>query len=188
MSEDTFNITYVGTMADSYKPEIFFNVFKRLVDQFANLKIRFNFIGNAPWTLRKMVDDMGMEANCSWGGHIGHDEAVKEMQKAHALLLIIPDTEGAKGILTGKLFEYLGAKRIIIGIGPAEGDAAAIIRECEAGEMFERNQEDKLFAWMKEKVVMWKSGDEFKAGNNFVKNYTREALTKRLSLILLDSK
>lgn len=188
VAKGIFNITYVGTMADSYKPEIFFNVFKRLVKQYAELNIRFNFIGNAPWTLKKMVDDMGLEANCSWGGHIGHDEAVKEMQRANALLLIIPDTEGAKGILTGKLFEYLGAKRMIVGIGPADGDAADIIRECAAGEMFERNQEDKLFSWMKEKIEMWKSGDEFKAGNNFIKNYTRETLTKRLALILSDSK
>lgn len=188
VSREEYNITYVGTMADSYKPEMFFNVFKRLVEQYTELNIRFNFIGNAPWTLKKMVDDMGLEANCSWGGHIGHDEAVKEMQRANALLLIIPDTEGAKGILTGKLFEYLGAKRMIVGIGPADGDAADIIRECAAGEMFERNQEEKLFSWMKEKIEMWKSGDEFKAGNNFIKNYTREALTKRLALILSDSK
>lgn len=188
VDEGVFSITYVGTMADSYKPEMFFNVFKRLVEQYAELNIRFNFIGNAPWTLKKMVDDMGLEANCSWGGHIDHDAAVKEMQQANALLLIIPDTEGAKGILTGKLFEYLGAKRMIVGIGPADGDAADIIRACAAGKMFERNQEDQLFSWLKEKIEMWKSGDEFKAGNNFIKNYTREALTKRLALILSDSK
>lgn len=188
IAEGVYNITYVGTMADSYKPEIFFNVFKRVVEHYAELNIRFNFIGNAPWTLKKMVDDMGLEAFCSWGGHIGHDEAVKEMQKSNALLLIVPDTNGAKGILTGKLFEYLGAKRLILGIGPTDGDAANIIRVCAAGEMFERNQEDQLFSWMKEKIEMWKSGDEFKAGNNFIKNYTREALTKRLALILSDSK
>jgi glycosyltransferase involved in cell wall biosynthesis len=183
-AKDVYNITYVGTMADSYKPEIFFNVLKKLTGQFAELKIRFNFIGNAPWTLKKMVDDIGLEENCSWGGHIGHVEAVKEMQNANALLLIIPDTAGAQGILTGKLFEYLGARRMIVGIGPSDGDAAAIIRECGAGEMFERNQEDELYTWLKEKVELWKSGAEFNAGNDSVKNYTREALTKRLALIL----
>lgn len=186
--ENVFNITYVGTIADSYKSEIFFKVFKRLVEQYSGLKISFNFIGDAPWTLKKMADNLGLEANCTWGGHIGHDEAVKEMQRANALLLIIPDTEGAKGILTGKLFEYLGAKRMIIGIGPNDGDAATIIRECAAGEMFERNQEERMFSWLKEKIDMWKSGDEFKVGNNFIKNYTREALTKRLALILSDTK
>lgn len=187
-SKDTFTITYVGTMADSYHPEIFFNVFKKIVTQYSDQKIRFKFIGDAPWPLKKMVDELGLESYCEWGGHISHDEAVTEMQKANALLLIIPDTEGAKGILTGKLFEYLGSKRFIIGIGPKHGDAAAILRECNAGEMFERTEEKEMYSWMIEKLELWKCGKEYAFANDSIKNYTRETLTKRLSLILADSK
>ena len=183
-SKDTFTITYVGTMADSYHPEIFFNVFKKLVIQYADQKIRFKFIGDAPWTLKKMVDGLGLESYCEWGGHISHDEAVCEMQKANALLLIIPDTAGANGILTGKLFEYLGSKRLIVGIGPKHGDAAAILRECNAGEMFERNEENEMYSWMVEKLELWKSGKEYALINDSIKNYTRETLTKRLATLL----
>ena len=187
-SDEEFTITYVGTMADSYHPEIFFNVFKKLVSKYSYLKIRFKFIGDAPWTLKKMVDGLGLESYCKWGGHIIHDEAVLEMQKANALLLIIPDTAGAKGILTGKLFEYLGSKRFIIGIGPKHGDAASIIHECNAGEMFERNEEMEMYSWMMEKLELWKSGKEYAFANDSIKNYTRDTLTKRLSIILSDSK
>ncbi|MBK9637422.1 MAG: glycosyltransferase [Bacteroidetes bacterium] len=184
LSKDVFTITYVGTMADSYHPEIFFNVLNKLVNHYSELKIRFKFIGDAPWTLKKMVSDLGIESYCEWSGHIGHDEAVVEMQKANALLLIIPDTAGANGILTGKLFEYLGSKRLIIGIGPKHGNAAAILRECEAGEMFERTEENHLYSWLIEKLELWKNGKQVAFVNDSIKNYTRETLTKRLALLL----
>jgi hypothetical protein len=51
------------------------------------------------------------------------------MLKASILLLIIPEIENNKGILTGKLFEYLATGNTIINIGPKDGDAAAILKE-----------------------------------------------------------
>jgi hypothetical protein len=36
-------------------------------------------------------------------------------------------------ILTGKFFEYLAARRPILCLGPADGDAAAILAETHAG-------------------------------------------------------
>ena len=53
------------------------------------------------------------------------------------LLLLINKTSNNKGILTYKLFEYLGSKTKIIGVGPVKGDAAEILRLAKAGEMFE---------------------------------------------------
>ncbi|MBL7922562.1 MAG: glycosyltransferase, partial [Bacteroidia bacterium] len=116
-----FTITYVGTMAELYRPEVFFRVFRSLLTKHPEINLRFRFVGNAPWTLRKMVEDMGLAASCEWIGHVSHADAISYMLRSDALLLIIPDSEGAEGILTGKLFEYLGARRLIIGLGPVEG-------------------------------------------------------------------
>ena len=49
------------------------------------------------------------------------------MLNSEILLLIIPETKENKGILTGKLFEYLGAKKPVIYIGPPNGDAVKIL-------------------------------------------------------------
>jgi hypothetical protein len=51
------------------------------------------------------------------------------MINANVLLLIIPEIENNKGILTGKLFEYLATGNPILNIGPKDGDAAAILKE-----------------------------------------------------------
>jgi hypothetical protein len=58
---------------------------------------------------------------------VEHKKAIDFMIESKALLLIIPNSEENKGILTGKLFEYLAAKKPIVFIGPEDGDAAKIL-------------------------------------------------------------
>src|SRR5436190_10106377 len=51
-----------------------------------------------------------------------------------ALLLLIPDAGGrGKGVLSGKVFEYLAAERPILAAVPPDGAAAELIRETGAG-------------------------------------------------------
>ncbi|MBL7924695.1 MAG: group 1 glycosyl transferase, partial [Bacteroidia bacterium] len=108
--------------------------------------------------------------------------AISYMLRSDALLLIIPDSEGAEGILTGKLFEYLGARRLIIGLGPVEGDAAAILRRCEAGRMFERSSETGLFTWLDDKISGLKAGQALYSGNDAIFAYRRSVLTREMAL------
>jgi hypothetical protein len=56
--------------------------------------------------------------------------------------LLIPDLPNNKGILTGKLFEYLGSGRPIWGFGPVDGDAQEILTQSHAGSLFEDSVEE----------------------------------------------
>jgi glycosyltransferase involved in cell wall biosynthesis len=179
-----FIITYVGTLADSYRPEIFFNAFRELVAAEKNAKVLFRFVGNTPWTIRKSIEESGLSDYCEWIGHVSHKEAVHYMTSSHALLLIIPDTVGAEGILTGKLFEYLGAHRNIIGIGPPTGDAAAIIHRCAAGRMFGRTEGAELLEWMSSLYAAHLNGKSYVAGNTKVDEYQRSNLTAVMASLL----
>jgi len=182
--KDKFIITYVGTMADSYRPEIFFYVLKRIVSEHPEFKVLFRFVGNVPSSVKKMTADLGLENYCEWNGHVTHEEAVMFMRKSNALLLIIPDAEGAEGILTGKLFEYLGAKRLILGLGPVQGDAAKIINDCRAGEMFHREEEERLYSTLLDVLKKWKQGESYFESNDNIKEYRRSELTKEVANIL----
>lgn len=66
-------------------------------------------------------------------GVLGHREAVRAMRAADANLLIIGSSPGAEATLTGKIFEYLRAGRPILALVPPEGEAAALVREFDAG-------------------------------------------------------
>jgi len=106
-----------------------------------------------------------------------------EQRKAALLLLLINDTPNAELILTGKLFEYLAAKRPVICIGPKNGDAAEVIRETAAGNTFGFNDEEGL------KETLRKNFAEFKSQSLVVKStsinkYERKNLTVKMGQAL----
>jgi hypothetical protein len=94
--------------------------------------------------------------------------------------LIIPDVAKNNGILTGKLFEYIGSGHPIIGIGPVYGDAAKILNESQTGKMFDYLNEDEIYEYIN---VLYKN---FLKGNitNILSpsnlKYSRKELTKLL--------
>jgi hypothetical protein len=55
---------------------------------------------------------------------------------ASVLILPIREEPETKAILPGKLFEYLAARRPILGVGTREGAMATVLQETEAGKIF----------------------------------------------------
>ena len=65
--------------------------------------------------------------------YLDHKDVSKYQASSQVLLLSINEVPSAKGIITGKIFEYLQAKRPILAIGPEDGDAAMILKNTNAG-------------------------------------------------------
>lgn len=64
---------------------------------------------------------------------IPYSDSLKKQMKADALLLFLWNNPEEKGVYTGKLFEYIGAKRPILAVGPKDNVAADLIREHRLG-------------------------------------------------------
>jgi glycosyltransferase involved in cell wall biosynthesis len=139
---EPFVISYTGTINDEYYPlDPFLQTMERISADGRQIQLRF--VGKiAPMALQKIKSIKGIRTE--FIDYVPHEESVKYLLKSDALLLIIPDIDQNAGILTGKLFEYLGSGRKIIGIGPSRGDAATIIRDCRCGDMFDYSDEAGL--------------------------------------------
>lgn len=59
--------------------------------------------------------------------------ALAQQRAADVLLLLLWNDPRERGIYTGKLFEYFGARRPILGIGPDDNVVADLIRSRQAG-------------------------------------------------------
>jgi hypothetical protein len=67
---------------------------------------------------------------------------VEVLKKSTCLLLVIDKVPNNLGFLTGKLFDYLGAKKPILAIGPTGGDAEKIIHETNSGWFLDYGEEE----------------------------------------------
>lgn len=183
-SKKDFTISYTGTLADSYKPEIFFHALKNITDKFSDVNFKIKFIGNPAPNVIEQAKNISLSKNLELISTVSHTDSIKYLFRSNVLLLVIPDVKNDKGILTGKLFEYLAAEKQIICIGPADGDAAKIINECEAGRTFNRNMENELAQYFEQLVNKWLSGESLDVKNGIYNKYSRRRQTEELSEII----
>ena len=77
-------------------------------------------------------------------------------------------------VLPGKIFEYLAARRPVLGIGQEDGAAATVLRDAGAGDMFDWDKQDELLAFL----------DAEHPQTAGIEKYSRRALTAQLVDIL----
>lgn len=130
-----FVVGYAGTMSDQYAPWGFLRAFRELVRQ-SDGKARLEITGTIAPNITSYIEELGILESISIIAPVPHKAIPGILVSKSALLLVIPKVNHAELILTGKLFEYLASRRPVILIGPANGDAAAILGECDSGASF----------------------------------------------------
>ena len=175
---DEFLITYTGTLTEDYRIESFLRVLKKFSLSKPRLKVRL--IGKIHENIITKITNYQLEKYIEVMGYVSHNLSIQSLLESHALLLIIPDVEKNKGILTGKLFEYIGAGRPIIGLGPATGDAAKIIDESKTGKMFDYSNKDETFEYLCTLYNNFLKGDVIMGLSPLNLQYSRKELTKVL--------
>jgi len=120
-------ISYIGNLGEQYPVDGFLEAFSEIVKKDNEWKLYF--VGNCHNGVKTLVEKLNLLKSVVFVPYVNHSEAIDFMIKARILLLIIPEIENNKGILTGKLFEYLATGNPILNIGPKDGDAATILKE-----------------------------------------------------------
>lgn len=133
------NIHYVGSLNAHRNPIPFLEALKAT----NYLYIDVVFVGEtAPWT-----EKIKEYKFCSVIGTVDHKKALGWMLGADILLLILSemgDLVRDKAVVTGKLFEYIGAGRWIFAVGRTDGDCAEIIKKNDLGTICRNNKDDIL--------------------------------------------
>lgn len=173
-------ITYTGTIADNYGVETFLKTLADFNKQSVDASMRLRFVGNASEGVKKWVEQYALTENVSFIDHVTHKESINYLLNSSALLLVIPKVANNEGILTGKLFEYLAARKPIIGLGPVHGDAAKIIADCEAGKMIDYNDAAAMMAYISSLHASWKNEAKLDLSTEAYIQYSRKNLTQQL--------
>ena len=135
--DDTFTVCHAGSVnRDRNSPELW-AVLGELAatDPVFRAKLRLRFAGKVEENTFRQIEAAGLAENLERIDYVPHSEVTTLLARARVLLLLLNDTPTVKGVLTGKLFEYLAARRPILAIGTPDGDAARVLRETGAGTM-----------------------------------------------------
>ncbi len=181
----SFPIVHIGAMNRDRNHPVFWQALAGLLSRESENRpeIRIILIGKVDIAVRQTIRESGLDDRVEIISSLPHDQIIPYLKSASVLYLPINRTPNARMIQTGKLFEYLAAGRPILGIGPADGDAAEIIRDCRAGIMIdfddratvERTLEEWLRQQQKGNLDIRVSGAE---------KYTRRHLTSLLAKAL----
>ena len=175
-----FSICYTGTLG---KDQSLSGFIKSLESLPGNIKENtdINFIGSFHPTIMDMISASQTKSIFHIKDSVLHSESTRLISNADMLLLIIPDTKNNKGILTGKIFEYLATKNPILGYGPIDGDAAEILNQTNCGKMFEHVSNSSKY--ILETFNTWEKHIPFNPNGDLINQYSRKSLTQVLSRI-----
>jgi glycosyltransferase involved in cell wall biosynthesis len=135
-SSDKFLISHVGTLVPSRNPLALWKVLGELIQKdmdFAGL-LKIRLVGKVDVSVKDSIESCGLSNHVEYVDYMSHESVPSELCSASLLLLVLNDTPNAKGILTGKLFEYLAAGVPILCVGPEDGDASAVLKDANAGK------------------------------------------------------
>ena len=173
-------ISYVGNLGLQYPIEAFLKTFSELVKVDELWRIRF--VGNVSDVVNTEIQKLDLEKWVEFTPYVEHKKAVEYMINSDLLLLIIPNTENNKGILTGKLFEYIATGNPIIYIGPEDGDALEILKKTEGISFLNFNSEENIIPFCSSVL---KKSEKSKQINHV---YSRRNLTNKITELIFQKK
>jgi len=124
-----FTILHTGSINKDRNPSAVWQslgTYVKANPDFAAL-LRIRLIGALDASVKQDLQAAGLLPFTDFEDFVPHERVIEALSCCSLLLLPLNNVKSQKGIVTGKLFEYLASQQPILAIGPADGDAAAIL-------------------------------------------------------------
>lgn len=140
-SQPYFTITFTGRMYDidfngkGRTPELLFQALEQLHTEgrIDLCKVKVNLYGEYPNDLYHLISKYQLQDSVRCLGPVSFRESIAAQQHATILLLLNWDDSDYEGILTGKIFEYLGACKPILAIPFYNRSVDTVLNKTKAG-------------------------------------------------------
>ena len=181
-----FTLTHLGVVGPARNAPVLWQALQELkneIDGFdKTLKIRF--VGHVDQSVIESLDACGLTENVERIAHVPHNEVKQFQESSQVLLLLINNAPNAKGIVTGKLYEYLASLRPILAIGPEDGDAASILNKAQAGTIVNFEDKERMKKVVSEYYRRYLSNGLPNNSAATIEKYSRRALAGEYAQLL----
>jgi glycosyltransferase involved in cell wall biosynthesis len=147
-----FRITHAGSFFGKRDPKPFLTALSQVDGVLARFVGDFR-AGDREWAA-------GIADRIELIPYAPHRRSLELQRDSEALLLLIPEADGrGRGVLSGKVFEYLAAERPILALVPPDGAAAALLRETGAGAVVAPGDVDGIARELTTMRDRWRAGE-----------------------------
>jgi glycosyltransferase involved in cell wall biosynthesis len=151
---ERFRITHAGSFFGKRDPRPFLVGLAK-----SKLDVVARFLGDFRPADREFAESLRLGDRLELIPYAPHRRSLELQRDSEALLLLIPEAGGrGRGVLSGKVFEYLAAERPILAAVPPDGAAAALIREAGAGVVAPPDDPAALRDALASLVEHWRAG------------------------------
>lgn len=179
--DDKFSMSHIGSINKDRNHPALWKALGELIVENKDLSehLELKFIGPVDISLKNSLKENGLLDHAVFIPHVSHSEVQLYQQRSRILMLFVNRSPNGKGVLTGKMFEYLAAKRPIMSIGPVDGDLAKIFSVPGLDNVIDFDDKEAMKSFVEEYYDLYKSGND-KVSSFDPTEYSRESLTKKL--------
>lgn len=184
-SENKFTLSYIGVLEQLRNPENLWKALDELVKENPEFAADFKlkFVGRIDDKILQTIENSSLKNHILNLGYLAHGKAVEEMQNSDILLITNFPNDSSKGIIPGKIFEYLASGKQILSFGPDKADVAKILEETQAGKHFSYQDTETIKMFILEKFELWKNGSLLE-NTQHIEQFSRKNLTQQLTEVL----
>lgn len=179
---DKMTITYSGIFMEYNTPKYFLHAFKKLTIERPDIasQIQLNFVGYLGKENEKLIAKLNIEEYIKQYGYVNHKESVKKIVSSDILWLMIGKKRNIDAILPGKLLEYMGSEKPIIGCVP-DGVAKIYLEEYGASFITEPDNVEEIKNMLVRVFELYKRNKLPVPNENILQKYRRDVLTEQLT-------
>ncbi len=128
---ERFTLTYTGSMYGHRNPASLLQALQEMAPEKAQ-QFLVRIVGRVDESILAAIHSSTVSDCFEHIPYVDHRSSIAYLLTSDAALLIIDDAAETRGIVTGKVYEYIGAGLPILALAP-EGDAAELIRQNHFG-------------------------------------------------------
>jgi glycosyltransferase involved in cell wall biosynthesis len=186
--QSKWRLTFVGSFYRFSDPSPILTALQRLIGTGAIRRedVQLSLVGATNHSIQDLLVKFGLAEQANFTGFIPHRESLAYQVNSSLLLFPLHGNGASPGIVSGKLFEYLGARRPILAVIPPDFEAARIINEAKAGVTIEPSNIDEIQRQLLASYGAFKAGEDLSFDSTDVSRYERSRGAEQLARLLTE--